>query len=649
VDNASTDDSLALTRDVVAKLGLGWVVEENARNIGFARGVDHCAAFASNELIMLFNPDAILTVECLDRLVSHLLASETIGAVGPTSLRVNGDQKVGYLLETQSVKDESPDSTARRLAALAHPPRPAKLLIGFALLMRRSFFEEVGGLQSCLFAGGDDLILCHQARALGYELLIARDTYVSHISQVSFSSRTETERFYLGAQGHNRVYEWLYSRIGRGAADGKALFDIGWYLPVTEKVSVVLSAACESQRTLEVLENLTDTARRDLEVVIVGECNDPKLESWAELNSSVEVQFVQVPAGTRRTDRLNEGISCSTGDYIVCLDSSVQLSPGWLANMLAATRLDSEVGVVGPRLASASDEQVASACTYSDLPGFYLFADDWFIEHAGKVALVGKLSSSCILMTRKSIEEVGGFDSAFWGQEGADRDLCLRIRRAGLKLVQVQDVFVHNEICPAEELLGDSLQRYDDRVFVAKHGHIARDRYEFTGLALSKPWDSTAGYISPSLVQRLGSGQQVDSVTAGPSRLLMIPDWHERSWYDIFRYLVSAGHEEENIEVMIRVEPADPETVDLAQSITQGLIDQVRNEGRKVCRVLLHETSLAPSERASIYASCSAFVPCGGRFAATYRLEAQSVGLPLLGETDVHDAKSAPPALVSAK
>jgi hypothetical protein len=317
--------------------------------------------------------------------------------------------------------------------------------------------------------------------------------------------------------------------------------------------------------------------------------------------------------------------------------------------MLAALTLDSDIGMVGPRLASSVDAQHVEDIPYTNAYEFFQFTDDWFIDNAGEVEFSHVLSSSCVLFTRRLVESIGGFDSQYWGQVGADQDLCFRVLRSGLKLVQVNDVFVHNEPCPAEELIGDAVERYDSRVFGAKWGVVPASYEELHGLALSYISTRETAYIDPSMATRLLKPENAaDNDASRGNRLLLMPDFEESNWHDTFQYLASAVAAMDNMELMVRVEPLDKQAVDLASSTLQALVTDLRNQGKPVGKIVIHEAILNGSNRFELYSHADAYVPCGGRFASTNELEAICAGLQLIGDADPSaDLKSEQePALV---
>ena len=375
----------------------------------------------------------------------------------------------------------------------------------------------------------------------------------------------------------------------------------------------------------------------------------PELEQWTLEHPAVDVQLVLVPEGTRRPERLNEGLHCATGEYVVCLDEQVRLSRGWLANMLAIAALDTRIALVGPRLTHGNKSQGGVVIPTGQT--FEAFADAWFVQNAGKLTPVPALSSSCLLISRSFLNDVGGIDGQFIGEKAAEEDLGLRATRAGMRAFVAEDVLVANAPAPVDELLGDAVRRFDDHVFTAKHGRPIRVERDVWELALGRKWVTENDYIHPSLVARMQHATTpLAMVGDAASRVLMIPDWDEPAWQTLFVEAVIAVGGAENASLVVRVEPPEPATVERAHRVLTELLAQVEQRGQIAGDVVLETSELAPSQRGTLYAAVSAYLPCPGRLATTHLLEASAAGVPILGESEANEADTEPArVLVSAK
>lgn len=135
----------------------------------------------------------------------------------------------------------------------------------------------------------------------------------------------------------------------------------------------------------------------------------------------------------------NEGARAGDGDLLCFLDSDARLRPETLARLGEVLLADDRVGLTCPVFAGQTPEESAGRA-----PGFArkvarlvgLTKTYEAMSRSGPAWDVEFAISACYLVRREAFEEVGGFDeSYFYGPE--DVDFCLRLRRGGWRVVQV--------------------------------------------------------------------------------------------------------------------------------------------------------------------------------------------------------------------
>lgn len=138
---------------------------------------------------------------------------------------------------------------------------------------------------------------------------------------------------------------------------------------------------------------------------------------------------------------LNQGIELGSNPYLVFMNNSVEITQGWLDNMIAFLNTHPRIGAVGPLNSNPNDclcvdtvrEKIAP-----QIPNF-LTKDihernrilDFHFHRAG-VLIEGILGFFCAVLKRRAINETGLLDESL--AEGCDEDYCRRLRKAGYVL-----------------------------------------------------------------------------------------------------------------------------------------------------------------------------------------------------------------------
>lgn len=182
VDNASQDG----TADYLASLGGRVRYLINAENLGFAGAVNQGLRLARGQTLLFLNNDTLVTRGWLGNLLTCVGSREEIGFAGPVTNYISGDQ----LLPVSYGSTEE----MHAFAAANNRSDPASWLstarlTGFCVAMRREVFERLGYMDEGFEVGNcedDDYGL--RVRLLGYETVIAKDTFIHHFGSVSMKA-----------------------------------------------------------------------------------------------------------------------------------------------------------------------------------------------------------------------------------------------------------------------------------------------------------------------------------------------------------------------------------------------------------------------------------------------------------------------------
>lgn len=217
VDNASRDGTADMLRDTFPQVRL----QENEKNEGFTRPMNHALRQARGRLLLLLNPDTLVLPHALEKMVAFLDNHPQAGLCGPKVLNRDGS------LQKQCRRSAAgPWDTFSYFSGLAalFPTSPlfggylmtyldedftheAEAISGSCMLVRQAVIDQVGYLDEDFFAYQEDADFCFRARQAGWRIFYYPDAQIIH----------------FGGQGGTRVYPyrsivewhksyWLYYR-----------------------------------------------------------------------------------------------------------------------------------------------------------------------------------------------------------------------------------------------------------------------------------------------------------------------------------------------------------------------------------------------------------------------------------------------------
>ena len=175
VDNASTDGTSRLARSLHER---ARVIETNA-NLGFAGGCHVGAESTQAPLLLFLNPDSQPRQGCLQKLRAAASEHPDWGAWQAAVLlddeRINSSGGVVHYLGFGWAGD-----CERAISALPSEDREISFPSGAAMLVRRSAWAQLGGLDRDYFMYGEDLDLGLRLWLAGHRVGIVPGARVTH-------------------------------------------------------------------------------------------------------------------------------------------------------------------------------------------------------------------------------------------------------------------------------------------------------------------------------------------------------------------------------------------------------------------------------------------------------------------------------------
>ena len=140
----------------------------------------------------------------------------------------------------------------------------------------------------------------------------------------------------------------------------------------------------------------------------------------------------------------NDGIKIARGEYLVLLNSDTLVTPGWLDSLLSPLKVSKNIALVGPVTNSCGNEQQIDLPTLGE-NNFESVSAGYVKNQRGQQFETFKLGFFFVAMPSWLVDRIGLLDEAFGIGMFEDDDYCLRAKKAGLKLLVVEDSFVYHK------------------------------------------------------------------------------------------------------------------------------------------------------------------------------------------------------------
>ncbi|NUT88942.1 glycosyltransferase family 2 protein [Pseudomonas corrugata] len=196
VDNGSHDDSLARLEKTHAS-GDVLQVMKNPGNLGFSVACNQGALLSTAPNVFFLNPDTVLAVDAIGRLLLALHSSPEIGMVGgflcnPDGSEQPGGRRVFPTPRRAFMRAFGLSRLSKRFPSvfadflLHKEPLPATPIVveaisGACMLVKREAIESVGLWDERYFLHCEDLDWCMRFRQAGWLVLFVPDAQVMHV------------------------------------------------------------------------------------------------------------------------------------------------------------------------------------------------------------------------------------------------------------------------------------------------------------------------------------------------------------------------------------------------------------------------------------------------------------------------------------
>lgn len=198
-------------------------------------------------------------------------------------------------------------------------------------------------------------------------------------------------------------------------------------------ISVIIPTFNRLDRVHQLLDSLPTRKSIDYEVIVVDDASD---EDLTNVSNRCD-QFIRNPGNLGPAYSRNVAAMRSRGQILLFLDSDVVLLPGSLKKLPKIFQQSTDIGAVGgsgPPNERGDDVLYVRGKSYDRLGRTITTTYSPNDVKDDSVFDCHHLESAFLAIRREVFEKVGGFDP-YWFYMGEDRDLCLRIKDAGFRVV----------------------------------------------------------------------------------------------------------------------------------------------------------------------------------------------------------------------
>ena len=198
LDNASDDGSA----DAVAAAFPQVELIRSPDNLGFARANNVIAETAATEWLLLLNSDTEVLPGAIDDLLAFARANPAHGIYGGRTLFPDGSLNRGSCYDrltpwsafchatglVAAFRDSALFDTENIGGWARDSVREVDIVSGCFFLIRTALWRELGGFDPRFFMYGEEVDLCHRARARGWRPVVTPAATIVHLGGASRSS-----------------------------------------------------------------------------------------------------------------------------------------------------------------------------------------------------------------------------------------------------------------------------------------------------------------------------------------------------------------------------------------------------------------------------------------------------------------------------
>ncbi len=209
---------------------------------------------------------------------------------------------------------------------------------------------------------------------------------------------------------------------------------------------IIISFNSLHETTAPCLESIFEAgAGEDFEVIVVDNGSSDETVAWLKdlMGREPRLKCIFNEHNRGFAGGNNDGVRAASGEFLILLNSDCIVSGGWMMGLTDPLARDKRIGATGPVSNMVGNEQriFTSGSTVEEIQreGFF-----WTSKSRGSSFETERLVFFCVTLRRAVFEQVGPLDENFGMGFYEDDDYCIRLKRAGYRLLCMEDVFVYH-------------------------------------------------------------------------------------------------------------------------------------------------------------------------------------------------------------
>lgn len=221
VDNGSNKKDILIIKDTLQNITL----IENKKNLGFSKAINIGAEKAGGDYLMILNPDTIFIEDIFSKIIPFMEQSENVGLCGPKLIFPDDRKQQSYqkfptitffifqlLYLNRLIKKNKIVKDYYYNFEEYYNTRKVDDILGAAMILKKNFFFDIGGMDEDYFMYFEDTDLCKRVNQNYRDVIYFPESQIVHIhGQSSIKTNVRQFDYYKSMLVYSRKHFGHYS------------------------------------------------------------------------------------------------------------------------------------------------------------------------------------------------------------------------------------------------------------------------------------------------------------------------------------------------------------------------------------------------------------------------------------------------------